>query len=495
MKRLFRSILDIKKAGVSTIAQSDLKKNYRAFLASRVEPEDPSFIKLYHWIEAHYRQYDELPDIMLLEQRGRLDGEEPVLASLRDIVLEQPFIDSNYQAILKEKFEEQSKSKFQKVVTETWQIASSGLKIKKKDLKGLNQAIQYFVGESRSFRMGDLNVKTESQIRSVDDAREINQEYAKKKKDPLSSIGMYTFLDKIDDSCRGIKPGNLVMVAGFVGQAKSTLSANLVYNGIMQGMNGLFIPLEMNFNEMRDFMYCLHTTYPGWMSHPKYRNLVGKISYDKIRYGELSDMEEEFFTASNLDFSSNDFGKLCIYQPSEPLTPAGLEMKCQDFNATLQEEGRSLDFLVVDYVGLMVPDRNDRYGDYNIDLNGIIKRLKIFSVNFNEGKGLRTITPFQINREGWKDAQKNDGVFKLSALSNANESERSCDLIMTVYMTDEMKRQGMVKIGCLKHRHGAEFPPFEAQINFSNKRIQDLIVKRTETERDPTIMDLPLVTQ
>ena len=35
------------------------------------------------------------------------------------------------------------------------------------------------------------------------------------------------------------------------------------------------------------------------------------------------------------------------------------------------------------------------------------------------------LTPFQVNREGWKEAQKNEGVYKITALSGANEAERA----------------------------------------------------------------------
>ena len=61
MKRLFRSLIDIRKEGRSTIEPEDLVRNYRVFLSSKVQAEDPSYIKLYHWLEAHYRDHKEMP--------------------------------------------------------------------------------------------------------------------------------------------------------------------------------------------------------------------------------------------------------------------------------------------------------------------------------------------------------------------------------------------------------------------------------------------------
>jgi hypothetical protein len=154
-------------------------------------------------------------------------------------------------------------------------------------------------------------------------------------------------------------------------------------------------------------------------------------------------------------------------------------MLAYDYNTRLKENGRKLDFLVVDYVGRMTPDKSDRYGDYNIDLNSIIKRLKELALVFDNGRKLRVISPFQINRTGFKEAEKNDGRYSLTALSNANEAERSSDLIISTYWNENMKKAGIIKIGCLAHRKGADFDPFEAHINFETRQIRDFIQQKT----------------
>lgn len=496
MKRVFRSIINIKKGSNLTIPMADLKNNYRAFKASKVDPEDPSFVKLWTWIEAHFRSFDEVPDWSLLYERAESDGDDVMMSSLRDIAQQVPYTGSDYRAVLKDKFEEQSKDRFQNVLTSTWKIASDGQKIKKKTVKGLSSAIEYLMGNIRSFRMGSTSgAKTESDILSHEDGKEVIQNYEKRKVDPMVGLGMYSHLTKIDDVVRGLKPGQLMIVGGFVGHGKSTMSVNLAYNGIIQGLNGLFVSMEMSFDEMRDSFYVMHTSNVEWYDVPKYRNLISKVDYKKVQYGELNDLEEEFFKAAAQDFSNPDnpknYGRLYLYQPPEKLTPSTLETLVYDYHAQLQEQGRILDFVVVDYVGLMVADRGDRYGDFNTDLNNILKKFKNLALNFDNGRKLRVITPFQINRTGWKEAMKNDGVYNLAALSNANEAERSSDLIITVYMTDEMKKNGIIKVGCLKHRQGEFFSPFEARIDFASKQIRDFIQK-SDPETDDLISDIPL---
>lgn len=294
---------------------------------------------------------------------------------------------------------------------------------------------------------------------------------------------------------RGTKLGELLLIAAYVAQGKTTMATNLAYNGIMQGMNGLYVSMEMNFDEMRNMVYCLHTCNPQWDRHPKYKNLAGKISYEKICYGELDGMEQEFFEVASRDFVSPDkgYGEFILYQPSEALTPSRLEMELYDRQAELSERGENLDFVVIDYVGLMVQDKSERYGDFNVDLNNIIKRLKNLSITFNNGRGLRIITPFQVNRDGWKEAVKNEGVYRLTALSNAHEAERASDQIFALYMTDDMKKSGVMKISCLKYRKGAVFAPFEAHIDFISRRICDFFTKKSDViaDGDLAIQEIP----
>ena len=478
MKKIFRSIINIPKDGKPSIEPKDLEHNYRAFLSSRVNPDDPSYVTLYSWVDAHFREFGEIPGIRLLNDRAESEGKEGVLACLREIIGQTPYIGSDYRAVLKDKAEEQNKDHFRAMLEKAWKIVSSGVKEgkKKKELKGIQDAVEYFSSEARKFRMGAV-VKTESNVRSEQDAEEVLEEYESKKRDPLTSVGMYMFLEKIDDVVRGFKPGDLILTAGFTGNGKSVLCANIAYQGIMQGLNGMLVCMEMSFAEMRRFVYVLHCSNPMWLDHPKFSKLAGKITYDKVKYGELNDLEEEFYKVVIEDFKSGEhgYGELFMVQPSENLTPAGLEIMMYDYNARLAEQNKTLDFTVVDYIGLMIPDKDGRYGDYNADLNGIIKRLKNLAMAFDNGRKIRMITPFQINRTGWVEAEKNDGIYKLNALSSAHEAERSSDLVIGVFSTEEMRRNGVVKLCCMKYREGAQFPPFEARMNFATKYVTDFI--------------------
>ena len=112
MKKVFRSIINVRKNKVPTIPFNELIKNYRLFLASKIEAEDPSYIKMYEWIESHYREFKELPSIELIYEKANDEGNEVIISNLTDIAKEIPFWGSDYRAILKNKFDEQCKDEF-----------------------------------------------------------------------------------------------------------------------------------------------------------------------------------------------------------------------------------------------------------------------------------------------------------------------------------------------------------------------------------------------
>lgn len=60
----------------------------------------------------------------------------------------------------------------------------------------------------------------------------------------------------------------------------------------------------------------------------------------------------------------------------------------------------------------------------------------------------------QASREGWKDAQRNEGQYKLTALAEANELERASSIITSVYTNESLKSMNTVKVSLLKSRNG-----------------------------------------
>src|SRR6056297_1164132 len=157
---VFRSIIDIKNAqGKSTISQPDLVKNFRSLQTVNLrEPEDPAYKKLYHFILDFLKSCDggegpELPSLEYVQEYYEsTEGNEAVLASLSDIKQQRPYVGQSFKMVLKQYKEEQDISTMERIVTNTLQIANTGMDINKKNLKGIMDSISYFAAETKDLQ-------------------------------------------------------------------------------------------------------------------------------------------------------------------------------------------------------------------------------------------------------------------------------------------------------------------------------------------------------
>lgn len=60
----------------------------------------------------------------------------------------------------------------------------------------------------------------------------------------------------------------------------------------------------------------------------------------------------------------------------------------------------------------------------------------------------------QLNREGWKKANRNEGAYDITALADANELERGSFRVFTIYTNEDMKARGSAQVQILKNRSG-----------------------------------------
>lgn len=479
---VFRCLIDIKNAnGKSTIVQADLIKNFRSLQQINLsEPEDPSYKKLYHFILDFLKSCEgapELPDIEYIKEYFESsEGNESVLACLGDIRKQKPYVGQNFKMVLKKYKEEQNVARMERIVTNTLQIASTGMKINKRQLKGILDSISYFASETKDLQEQITNLKLDSQINSPEDADEAVEEYESVRKNPTDVLGVFTGVDKIDKDLKGLKNTELMIAAAYTSHCKTTFCLNMAYRALYSGFNTAFITLEMTLPEIRRAIYVLHACNPLFRDkYPEYSQYVGKINYNDVVYGNLTDEEYEYYKLVVRDFrEGNPYGKLFVWQPDKPLTtPSDVDLKLRQYQYELQNQDEDLSFGVIDYISLLGVDKNESSRDYNQNLNNIIKRLKRTCLTFNNGRGIRILSPFQVNREGYKKALENDGLYDSTAISNAHEAERSADVIISIFVGERERANGMLKICNLKNRRDKLFSPLNACINFKTKCIYD----------------------
>lgn len=481
LEQVFRSLIDLKNAaGRRTIDQEDLVDNFRAFQGSHLSNEEEAYKLLYHEILDHYRNYQELPDFDSLNEHFKeVEGNESVIVALDKIKSERPRIGSDFRKLIKDTRDAQNSDALNDYLNRTNEIAMRGLTIgvgnKKKTIKGVADAINWFIQQARGLQQSLTGVKLEGEIRSRQDVSEIWEEYKRKKGQEADTIGIFTGLHEIDSVCNGLKHGELMLVAAYVGQLKTTTCLNMFYRAIITGWDSGFVSLEMSFEEMRNMLVILHTCNPIFLDGP-YAHLVGTIVYDDLTYGRMTEEQEEFFQVALQDWENNpDYGRSYLWQPDMTVvTIEDIEVKCLEWNAVLAQDDRQLEFLCVDYLALMGVAQQYRSKDNNENLNTIIKGFKRICLNFNNGQGLRAVSPFQVNRRGYLEASSNGGLYNGTHLSNAHEAERSADVVIASFMDDDMRGNGLVKYCCVKNRRNPFFKPFQASVNFRSRFIHDI---------------------
>jgi replicative DNA helicase len=482
---LFRSIINFKdSSGKETISQKNLIKNFITLQKNVPDaPEEKGYKKLYFFINDYIRNCDaaedkEVPSYEIIKkyfEEGIVgeDKTEDVLKILEQIRVQQPFIGQEYFRNLTQYIEEINVDKINEILTKASRIAQVGDKEnnskKSKTLKGPVAALDYIARHSKEIKILNTGVKLESQIISLEDVEEAKTDYVTTRDNPLNSAGVTTGLKVIDNMWKnGLQSGHMMLVSAFTSQGKTAFSMYMAYRAIWSGFNISVITMEQSFKEIRDQIYVKHTCNPVMgKKYPQFAHLVGKIDLTKVSYGELTKEEEAFYFTAMDDLKNTEgYGKLHIwYPPRAKPTISEIDFKLLQVQQEYKTAGKDLDLVVIDYITLLGLPPDERTRNSVEDQNNLIRQLKSLCGTFNGGRGIRMISPFQMNRHGYEEAKKNDGVYQLTALSDYHEAERSADIAIALFMDETLRQTGTVKVSCLKVRRNDFFKPFNAQMN------------------------------
>jgi len=249
----------------------------------------------------------------------------------------------------------------------------------------------------------------------------------------------------------------------------TTFALNWVYRAaFLLQWNVYYLSLEMPVDQLQRIMYVMHS------NHPKFQGQGWpKLTYRLVRDGEdeegnpISEHQLEFYYHIIDDIEQNrgrGYGSLYVHSPDEDMTVPKLKQALE-----LRHAQVPVHMCVIDHFALMKPAQYS--GNYYTDLNSILRDAKRLALSFNQGERLALLGLLQINRQGKLDAEKNDGVYKMQALADANEAERSSDVITTTFLDTDLRARARTKFGCLKNRDNPHFLPFNAVIDWDTKYI------------------------
>jgi hypothetical protein len=77
--------------------------------------------------------------------------------------------------------------------------------------------------------------------------------------------------------------------------------------------------------------------------------------------------------------------------------------------------------------------------------------------------GIPILSPWQVSREAWRDAQKSSKYTK-AALADTSQAERASDIIISLLKSDE--DPNVLKCQVLKNRNGAADMEFDLYTDF-----------------------------
>jgi replicative DNA helicase len=267
------------------------------------------------------------------------------------------------------------------------------------------------------------------------------ERYNQKKSLPA---GVLTFIKAVDNEMGGVRKGTTMTLAGFAGHYKTRTFISMLYkNAIECKQNGVMLSLELTEDIIWDCILSRHSM------NRKFAQYGEPVPSVKIMDSQLTDKEYEFiFDLVEEDLLTNkEYGKIEVLDRTSfsSLSPAGIRSK-------LMSLPFDVDFMGVDYVQLFRNIEDARSindpGNYYMDF------FNEMAIDF-DGSPLSMVVLAQINRDGYKRAKMKGGEYDLFDLAELNSIERDSSYVVTLFLDENLRDSGEVKVNMPKNRFGS----------------------------------------
>jgi replicative DNA helicase len=241
-----------------------------------------------------------------------------------------------------------------------------------------------------------------------------------------TDIGLKFGLPDLDAVIRGLRPGNLAIIAGRPGTGKTVLGVGLADQiAIRNKGSALIFSLEMVQTELAK------------------RSLAAMsgVSQDRIESGDaLKSGDDIVRITSAVSVMSGADVRIC---DKPALTFSRI---CSI--ARFQHRAKPLDVIVIDYLGLITSEQNSKHQNRNQELGAISRGLKALAKEL----GIPIVALAQLNRGIESRA---DSKPKMSDLRDSGEIEQDADMIIMAHrdMAAEQGQNGITEIDVVKCRH------------------------------------------
>lgn len=262
--------------------------------------------------------------------------------------------------------------------------------------------------------------------------------------------GIKTGIEQVDQVIGGLKAGQVSVVAGFTGMGKSICSVSIMHSAIEQGYNVCCISLELSAEHLMYNMISRHSLEHKFSKRIEHRDLKSKTlsrtDWDYVKTDIIPDLREmpgKFYILDEQDIEAYDY--------------FSFDNKLQEIeDLCMKETGKGLDLIIIDHIQMLAFSDQDSKTSENTIINRWCNYFRSQCLDFLKSKRqVHVILVSQINRQGYLKAKKNNGMYDMTALKEANEIETCASVILGIYSDTTLITSNQVKIGILKNRDGS----------------------------------------
>lgn len=286
------------------------------------------------------------------------------------------------------------------------------------------------VAQRGAFELADFSIDNEPEAMS-----DLLGAFVRRLEEARSSgiKGLATGFFDLDRLLRGLRPGDLVVVAGRPSMGKSALGVQIAFQVAKTVGPVAVFSLEMSKEQLVDRIVASES----------------RIDKERLDRGTLSDVEEERLIAT-----LGPLGEVPIYiDDSRGLDELTLSAKVRNLalSREVQERG-GLKLVVVDYLSLLKSSRDFR-GDKVQEVGHFSQSLKALAGDMH----IPLIVMSQLNREPDK---RPDHRPMLSDLRDSGSVEQDADIVIFLlrqdyYERDPAKHTKQCEVIVAKHRNGS----------------------------------------
>jgi replicative DNA helicase len=248
---------------------------------------------------------------------------------------------------------------------------------------------------------------------------------------PSALRGLATGFTDFDRKTGGLRPGDLVIVAGRPSMGKTTLAVNIAE----------YVAINP---EKPSSVAIFSMEMPSEQLLTRMLSSIGGVPLNSIRSGQISDEDWVRVTAATSQLS----GARIFIDETPGLTPTELRARARRVK---REHG--LELVVVDYLQLMqVPGTKENRATEIAEISRGLKALA-------KELGVPVIALSQLNR-GVEQRQEKKPV--MSDLRESGAIEQDADMILLIYREEvydkNTTKRGIAEIDLAKHRNGETGP-------------------------------------